>query len=56
MNNNVSIRLSLCGGALMLSAGVILAILQQLLYAALLWLGAFGCFIAALNYKSENNG
>ncbi len=56
MDNNVTARLLLAACVLMLVAGCIFAFLQQWTYAALVWVGAFGCLIAALNFKNKNQG
>ena len=40
---------------LLLIAGVIFAILQVCLYTDLLWAGAFGCLLAALNFRDSKN-
>ena len=53
----LSARLLLTAGILLLIAGVIFAILQGWLYTDLLWVGAFGCLLAALNFwDSKNDG
>ena len=50
-------RLLLTAGILLLIAGGIFAILQVWLYTDLLWAGAFGCLLAALNFRySKNDG
>lgn len=51
----LSARLLLTAGILLLIAGVILAILQVWLYTGLLWAGAFGCLLAALNFRNSKN-
>ena len=48
----LSARLLLTAGILLLIAGVIFAILQGWLYTDLLWAGAFGCLLASYG---ENN-
>ena len=53
MNTNISVRLLAAAGALMLLAGCIFGFTQQWIYAALVWVGAFGCLIAALNFKNR---
>lgn len=55
MNKNSSVRLLIAAGALMLLAGCIFGFTQQWIYAALLWIGAFDCLIAALNFKNWKN-
>ena len=53
----LSARLLLTAGILLLIAGGIFAILQGWLYTGLLWAGAFGCLMAALNFwDSKNDG
>ena len=49
------VRLLLTAGILLLIAGVIFAILQVWLYTGLLWAGAFGCLMAALNFRNFKN-
>ena len=51
----LSARLLLTAGILLLIAGVIFAILQGWLYTDLLWAGAFGCLLAALNFRDSKN-
>lgn len=51
----LSARLLLTAGILLLIAGVIFAILQVWLYTGLLWAGAFGCLTAALNFRDSKN-
>ena len=51
----LSVHLLLTAGLLLLIAGVILAILQGWLYTGLLWAGAFGCLMAALNFRDSKN-
>ena len=46
-------HLLLTAGILLLIAGVIFAILQVWLYTDLLWAGAFGCLLAALNFRDS---
>ena len=41
----LSVRLLLTAGILLLIAGVIFAILQLWLYTGLLWAGTFGCLM-----------
>lgn len=52
MDKNYSFRLLLAAGVLMLLAGCIFGFARQWVYAALVWVGAFGCLIAALNFKN----
>ena len=47
-----AIRLLVTAGALMLVAGAIFGFLTQWILAALIWVGAFGCLMAALNFKN----
>ena len=49
----LSVRLLLTAGILLLIAGVIFAILQLWLYSGLLWAGTFGCLMAALNFRNS---
>ena len=51
----LSARLLLTAGILLLIAGVIFAILPIWLYTDLLWAGAFGCLLAALNFRDSKN-
>ena len=55
MNKNSSVRLLVAAGVLMLLSGCIFGFAQQWLYAALVWAGAFGCLIAALNFKNRKD-
>ena len=48
----LSIHLLLTAGILLLIAGGIFAILQVWLYTGLLWVSAFGCLMAALNFEN----
>lgn len=52
----IATKLLVCAGTLMLIAGAIFGFLGQWLYAALIWAGAFGCFVAALNFKNKRGG
>ena len=45
----------LYAGIVLLIAGGIFAILQGWLYTGLLWAGAFGCLMAALNFRDSKN-
>ena len=49
------VRLLLTADILMALAGCLFGITGQWIYAALLWVGAFGCCIAALNFKNQKN-
>ena len=51
----LSARLMLTAGILLLIAGGIFAILQVWLCTSLLWTGAFGCLMAALNFRNSKN-
>ena len=51
----LSVRLLLTAGILLLIAGGIFAILQVWLYTSLLWVSAFGCLMAALNFRNSKN-
>ena len=53
--NKLSVRLLLAAAALLLIAGGIFAILQVWLYTGLLWAAAFGCLMAALNFRNFKN-
>ena len=53
MNKNSSVRLLVAAGVLMLLSGCIFGFVQQWIYAALVWVGAFGCLVAALNFKNR---
>ena len=51
----IATKLLVCAGALMLVAGAIFGFLGQWLYAALIWAGAFCCFVATLNFKNRKD-
>ncbi len=51
-----AVRLLVAAGALMLLAGAIFGFMKRWIYAALLLAGTLGCFAAALNFKSRENG
>lgn len=55
MNNNVTVRLLVAAGVLMLLAGCIFGFMQQWIYMALVWVGAFGCLVAAFNFKNRKD-
>ncbi len=55
MNSNISVRLLIVAGVLMLLSGCIFGFAQQWIIAALVWVGAFGCLIAALNFKNRKD-
>ena len=50
-----TVRLLAAAGVLMLLAGAIFGFMRQWICAGLLWVGAFGCLIAALNFKKRKN-
>lgn len=51
-----TIRLLLAAGLLMLISGGICCFLGRWIYAALVWIGAFGCFVSAVNFKNQSKG
>lgn len=53
MKKELAVRLLLAAGVLMLLSGCLFGFTQQWLYAALVWVGAFGCLAAALNFKNQ---
>ena len=55
MNHTIAVRLLVAAGVLMLLAGCIFGFTRQWIYAALVWVGAFGCLIAALNFKNRKD-
>lgn len=55
MDDYISMRLLIAAGVLMLLAGCIFGFTQQWIYMALLWIGAFDCAVAALNFKNRND-
>lgn len=55
MNSNSSVRLLIAAAVLMLLAGCIFGFTQQWIYAALLWVGAFCCLVASLNFKKTDD-
>lgn len=55
MNRNIAVRLLVTGGGLMLLAGCVFCLMQQWICAALIWVGAFGCLSAALNFKNRKD-
>lgn len=55
MNRNVAVRLLIAAGVLMLLSGCIFGFHRQWIYAALVWVGAFGCLIGALNFKNRKD-
>lgn len=53
MNQQTTVRLLIAAAVLMLLSGCIFGFLQQWIYAALLWVGAFCCVVAVLNFKDR---
>lgn len=47
--------LLLAAAVLMLLAGAIFGFMRMWIYAAMLWVGAFCCAVAALNFKNGKN-
>ena len=52
----MAVRLLVAAGILLLIAGVIFGFLRQWVFAALIWVGAFSCLVAALNFKNRKDG
>lgn len=50
-----SVRLLLTAAALLLIAGTLFGFAQSWIYAGLIWSGAFGCLVAALNFRDAEN-
>lgn len=50
-----AVRLLAIAGFLLLVVGCIFCFVRQWIYAALVWIGAFDCSIAALNFKNQKN-
>ena len=50
-----TVHLLVTAGILMLLAGCIFGLIGQWIYAALIWVGALGYCVAALNFKNHNN-
>lgn len=50
-----TVRLLVTAGILMLLAGVIFGFIKQWIFVALVWAGAFGCLVAALNFKNRKD-
>ena len=48
-----TVRPLLTAGILLMIAGCIFGFISQWSYAALVWVGAFGCCIAVLNFKNQ---
>lgn len=55
LNKQIAVRLLITAGVLMLIAGCIFGFTQMWIYAALVWVGAFGCLVAALNFKKSKD-
>ena len=51
--NLSSSRLLITAGILLALAGTLFGFLKQFLLMALLWIGAFGCAVAALNFRQQ---
>lgn len=51
----MTVRLLVTAGLLMLIAGCIFGFVGQWIYAALVWLGTLGCSVAALNFKNQKD-
>ncbi len=54
-NKDTAVRLLVAAGILLLLGGCIFCFLRQWILAALLGVGAFGCIIAALNFKNHED-
>lgn len=52
----VRFRLLIAAAVLMLLAGGIFGLLRLWLCAALIFVGSFGCAVAALNFKNHSDG
>lgn len=55
MDGGATVRLLIAASALMLVAGCIFGFIQQWTCTVLLLIGAFGCAVAALNFKNRND-
>lgn len=51
----VSVRLLVAAVALLVFSGALFGFLRQWIPAVLLWVGAFGCAVAALNIWDADN-
>ena len=51
----LSVRLLLEAAVLLLMAGTLFGFTQSWIYAGLTWSGAFGCLIAALNFRNAGS-
>lgn len=54
-NKDTAVRLLVAAGILLLLGGCIFCFLKQWILVALLGVGAFGCIIAALNFKNHED-
>lgn len=54
MDRDAAVRLLIAAGVLMLLSGCIFGFTRQWVYAALVWVGAFGCFAAALCFRNRH--
>ena len=50
-----SVRLLLTAAALLLIAGTLFRFAPSWIYAGLIWSGAFGCLVTALNFRNAEN-
>ena len=50
---SAAVGLLVAAGILMMLAGVLFVFLQMWRYTAMLLIGAFGCFVAALNFRNR---
>ena len=48
-----AVGLLVAAGILMMLAGTLFVFLQMWRYTAMLLIGAFGCFVAALNFRNR---
>lgn len=55
MDNKTATMLLIIAGVLMFAAGVIFAVLAKWLFAAIIWVGAFCCAVAAYNFKNDKS-
>lgn len=52
MDKRVAVRLLIMAGVFMLLSGAVFALGELWIGAVLVWVGSFGCFVAALNFKN----
>lgn len=52
MDRRITVRLLIMACIFMLLSGIIFALVERWIGAVLVWVGAFGCFVAALNFKN----